>query len=273
MNSNSDTPSTRFLSHRPRLTDLLAPLLVLMLVVAVWQAVVSFGKIHPILLPSPTAVAKSAWKIRGDLMSAAGRTALAATTGLALSILAGTLTAFAFSQSGLVRRALYPYAVLLQTIPIIAIAPIVIVTFGRGFFSITLVASVISLFPIITSTTTGLLQIDPNLLDLFRLNRATRWQTLVRLRVPSSLPYLLSGIRIASGAAIVGAIVGEFFVGSGQPGLGAMIQRKSASMDLSELYATVLTSTALGTIAFGSITVLGESVLRRWFGMSLGGRS
>ena len=93
---------------------------------------------------------------------------------LALSILVGTLTAFAFSQSSLIRRALYPYAVLLQTIPIIAIAPIVIVSFGRGFLSITLVAGVISLFPIITSTTTGLLQIDPNLVDLFRLNKATR---------------------------------------------------------------------------------------------------
>ena len=193
--------NTRFLSRRPRLTDLLAPLLVLMLVVAVWQAAVSFGRIHPILLPSPIAVAQAAWKIRSDLFNAAGRTALAATAGLALSVLAGTLTAFVFSQSGLIRRALYPYAVLLQTIPIIAIAPIVIVTFGRGFFSITLVAGVISLFPIITSTTTGLLQIDPNLLDLFRLNRATRLQTLIKLRVPSSLPYLLSGIRIASGAA------------------------------------------------------------------------
>ena len=274
MTATRDTNiNTRFLSQRPRLTDLIAPLLVAILVVAVWQAAVSFGKIHPILLPSPTAVAKAAWKIQSDLLSAAGRTALAAVAGLGLSILAGTLTAFAFSQSGLIRRALYPYAVLLQTVPIIAIAPIVIVSFGRGFLSITLVASVISLFPIITSTTTGLLQIDPNLLELFRLNRATRWQTLIKLRVPSSLPYLLSGIRIASGAAIVGAIVGEFFVGSGQPGLGAMIQRKSAAMDLSELYATVLTSTALGTFAFAVITLFGEAVLRRWFGMSLGGRS
>ncbi len=272
MTSAPDTSGTRFLSHRPRLTDLVAPLFVLILVAAVWQAVVSFGRIHPILLPGPLAVAKAAFKIRTDLFHAAGRTALAAGAGLGLSILVGTMTAFAFSQSGLIRRALYPYAVLLQTIPIIAIAPIVIVTFGRGFFSITLVACVISLFPIITSTTTGLLQIDANLLDLFRLNRATRWQTLIRLRVPSSLPYLLSGIRIAGGAAIVGAIVGEFFVGSGQPGLGVLIQRNMATMDMSEMYATVLTSTALGTIAFGFITVCGETILRHWFGMSLGGR-
>ncbi len=162
---------------------------------------------------------------------------------------------------------------LLQTIPIIAIAPIVIVAFGRGFFSVSLVAAVISLFPIVTSTTTGLLQIDPNLQDLFRLNGATRLQTLLKLRVPSSLPFLISGIRIASGSAIVGAIVGEFFVGSSQPGLGAMIQMKANSaLDMSELYATVLTSTFLGTVSFGAVTLLGEWILRRWFGMSLSGQ-
>ena len=158
---------------------------------------------------------------------------------MAISIVAGTSLAFLFSQSAMIRRALFPYAVLLQTVPIIAIAPIVIVSFGRGFFSVALVSSVISLFPIVTNTTTGLLQIDPNLLDLFRLNSASRWQTLWKLRLPSSLPFLLAGIRIACGSAIVGAIVGEFFVGSGQPGLGAMIQRKSASLDLADLYATV----------------------------------
>lgn len=275
---------------------LLAPALVFCLVIAAWQSVVILGRIHPILLPSPilcrlnpehwpqglveqtrefptSSVASAAWKIRDDLLAATIRTSMAAISGLAISIVAGTLLAFLFSQSAMVRRALYPYAVLLQTIPIIAIAPIVIVSFGRGFLSIALVSSLISLFPIITNTTTGLLQIDVNLLDLFRLNGATRWQTLIKLRVPSSLPFLLTGIRIACGSAIVGAIVGEFFVGSGQPGLGAMIQRKSASLDLSELYATVLTSTALGTLAFAGVTVSGEFILRRWFGMSLGERT
>ncbi len=248
--------------------DLAAPVLVFAAVVIAWELVVRFGRIPPVLLPSPQAVAAAVWKLRSDLLAATARTALAASVGLGLSVVLGTLLAFVFSQSSLVRRALYPYAVLLQTIPIIAIAPIVIISFGRGFLSIALVSSVISLFPIITNTTTGLLQIDSNLLDLFRLNGATRLQTLLKLRVPSSLPFLLAGIRIASGSAIVGAIVGEFFVGSGQPGLGAMIQRKSASFDLSELYATVLTSTALGTAAFATVTWLGGLMLHRWFGMN-----
>ena len=165
-------------------------LLVFVLLVIVWQSTVWLGNIHPVLFPGPAAVATAAWKLRIDLLEATFRTALAAFTGLSISVIVGTLSAFVFSQSTMIRRALYPYAVLLQTIPIIAIAPIVIVSFGRGFFSIALVSSVISLFPIITNTTTGLLQIDPNLLDLFRLNGATRLQTLLKLRVPCSLPFL-----------------------------------------------------------------------------------
>jgi NitT/TauT family transport system permease protein len=273
MTSSSQENSKAARSTNFAFRDWLAPVLVLCFVVIVWQVIVWFGRIHPVLLPSPLAVALAAWKMRSELLTATGRTAMAAIAGLGMSTVLGTLLAFIFSQSTVIRRALYPYAVLLQTVPIIAIAPIVIVSFGRGFLSITLVSCVISLFPIITNTTTGLLQIDPNLLDLFRLNGATRLQTLIKLRVPSSLPYLLSGIRIACGSAIVGAIVGEFFVGSGQPGLGSMIQGKSAAFDLSELYATVFTSTVLGTAAFAGVTMLGEIILRRWFGMSLGGRT
>ena len=254
------------------LADLLVPLLVLALLLAAWQGAVWWWRISPVLLPGPGAVLSACWKIRAGLLESALRTALAALTGLSISILLGTLTAFAFSQSALVRRAFYPYAVLLQTVPIIAIAPIVIVSLGRGFSSVAVVSAILSLFPIITSTTTGLLQVDGTLLDLFRLYRASRWQTLLKLRVPAALPYLISGIRIASGSSIVGAIVGEFFVGDGTPGLGSMIQRKSASLVLSELYATVGAATVLGTLVFGLITVLGETVLRRRFGMSLGGR-
>ena len=254
------------------LADLLVPLLVLALLLAAWQGAVWWWRISPVLLPGPGAVLSACWKIRAGLLESALRTALAALTGLSISIVLGTLTAFAFSQSALVRRAFYPYAVLLQTVPIIAIAPIVIVSLGRGFSSVAVVSAILILFPIITSTTTGLLQVDGTLLDLFRLYRASRWQTLLKLRVPAALPYLISGIRIASGSSIVGAIVGEFFVGDGTPGLGSMIQRKSASLVLSELYATVGAATVLGTLVFGLITVLGETVLRRRFGMSLGGR-
>jgi NitT/TauT family transport system permease protein len=255
------------------LLQLAGPLLVLILLGLAWQLLVTLLQVSPVLLPGPRAVMTAGWKIRDSLLVATGRTAVAALGGLLVSCCCGTVTAFVFAQSQIIRRALYPYAVLLQTVPVIAIAPIIIVSLGRGFLSVALVACILSLFPIITSTTTGLLQTDPLLQDLFRLHRATRWQTLIRLRVPGALPYLISGIRIASGSAIVGAIVGEFFVGSSESGLGALIQRKSTQLVLSELYATVITATLLGTLVFSLITVLSEQVLRRWFGMSLSGRN
>jgi NitT/TauT family transport system permease protein len=249
-----------------------APVLVFLLVIGAWHAIVTVGRISPVVMPGPMRVLEAMLKIRSDLLAALFRTLLAALSGLSFSILGGTITAFVFSQAAFIRRALYPYAVLLQTVPIIAIAPIVIVFLGRGFAGIVLISCLISLFPIITSTTTGLLQIDPGQQDLFRLYRATRWQILMKLRVPTALPYLISGIRISSGTAIVGAIVGEFFVGSSIPGLGVLIQRKFASLNLPELYAVVAVSTLLGAAMFGVITLLGEAILKKWYGMSLSGR-
>lgn len=253
----------------------LMPLVVLLAMIGLWHAVVMFlvqGRgLNAALFPGPVAVLESAWKMRRELAFSAFGTAAAAVTGLLISVVVGTATAFIFSQSSIVRRSLYPYAVLLQTVPIIAVAPIVILTLGRGFQSIVLVACIISLFPVITNTTTGLLQIDADLVDLFRLNRATRWQTLTKLRMPSALPYLISGVRIASGSAIVGAIVGEFFLSAGPTGLGSLIQGKVASFNMPELYAVVMVATLLGTVVFALISILGDRVLKRWFGMSLEG--
>jgi len=252
------------------------PVVVLLTMAGSWQGLVTFlvqvKGLNAALFPGPVAVLEAGWLTKSDLCQATLLTAAAAVTGLSLSIVIGTATAFVFSQSSILRRALYPYAVLLQTVPIIAVAPIVILTLGRGFQSIALVSCIISLFPIITNTTTGLLQIDPDLVDLFRLNRATRLQLLIKLRMPSSLPYLISGIRISSGSAIVGAIVGEFFLSAGPTGLGSLIQGKVASFNMPELYAVVMVATLLGTAVFGLITVLGEWLLKRWFGMSLEGR-
>ena len=250
---------------------IIAPVAVAVAVVAVWQTFVWVNDVSPLVLPSPLQVCFALINERADLVEAAWCTTYAALTGLTASTLIGVLTAFAFSQSRTVRRTFYPYAILLQTVPIIAVAPIIVISFGRGFYSVALVSLVISLFPIITNTTTGLLQIDARHRELFELHSATWWQTLWKLRLPSSLPYLISGVRIAGGAAIVGAIVGEFFVGSSQPGLGAMIQKKAAGIAMDELFATVFVSTILGVTIFGIITVIGERILKRFFGMSLSG--
>lgn len=248
--------------------QLLAPIVFFAVFLLIWEALIRVLEIPKVVLPAPLAIAKALISMRSELISGLARTLSASLSGLAASTIIGLTIAGLFSQSRLIRLTLYPYAILLQTIPIVAIAPIVLVSLGRGFFSISLIACLISLFPIITNTTTGLMQVDRELLDLFKLNRATRWQVFSRLQVPTSMPYLISGIRIASGASIVGAIVGEFFVGSSQPGLGAIIQQKD-SFTLPDLYAAVFVSALLGSSMFGIVSLSGEFILRRWFGMSL----
>lgn len=258
--------------HLPELLlQLAAPVFVSLVVLVVWHAGVKVSGISKIVIPAPLEVAHALYEQAPRLAEACLQTATAALVGLSASLVAGVLCAFAFSQSRLIRSAFYPYAILIQTVPIIAIAPIVVIAVDRGFYGVALISMIISIFPIITSTTTGLLQVDQNLLELFQLNNATRWQTLWKLRLPNALPYLISGIRIAGGAAIVGAIVGEFFVGSSLKGLGVLIERKKSGIHTDELYATVLVSTLLGIAVFTTITIAGEWVLKRFFGMSLSG--
>ncbi len=253
------------------LMSIILPVFVLAAVIGLWNVTVRVFAIPSYVMPTPLDVWHALAGMRTELIQSTGRTAATAVVGLVASSLLGTFIAFLFAQSVIVRRAFYPYAILLQTVPVIAIAPLIILTFGRGFHSVTLVAAIISIFPVITSTTTGLLQIDLQLSDLFRLHRASWWQTLWKLRLPSALPWMISGIRIASGVAVVGAIVGEFFVGASQPGLGALIQRKTASLNLPELYATVIASVVLGVTTFAIITFVGDCVLRHWFGRRLDG--
>ena len=154
--------------------QLAAPIGVTVLVLVTWQIGVRASGISNIVIPSPVEVGKAFGREWPKLLEACGHTATAAMVGLSGSIVVGVLCAFAFSQSRLIRSAFYPYAILLQTVPIIAIAPIVVIAVDRGFYGVSLISMIISTFPIITSTTTGLLQVDRSLLELFELNSATR---------------------------------------------------------------------------------------------------
>jgi NitT/TauT family transport system permease protein len=251
-------------NHRRSVLTTAAPLVVFAVVVVLWHLVSLRNS--PLILPGPEAVWGAARKTAGPLAAGTWITATAALSGLALSVLIGTLVAFAFSQSRFVRAGFYPYAIFLQTVPIVAVAPLVIIWFGRGFQSVVVVAFLISLFPIITNTTTGLLSVNCDLHDLFRLHNASWWQSLLKLQFPISIPYLLAGIKIAAGGAVIGAIVGEFFVGSTSHGLGYLIRNKSEQLRTDELFAAVIASTFLGVVVFGTITTFGDWVLKRWYG-------
>lgn len=244
------------------------PLALFVIVVAVWHvAVVALG-IKRYVVPLPLEVLAAGWERRAALASAARMTGEAAAAGFALSLAAGFTVACLFSQSRVIERSIYPYAIFLQTVPIVAVAPLIVAWFGYGFQSVVVVAFIISIFPIITNVTAGLTSIDANLLELFELAGANRWQVLLKLRLPSSVPNLVTGARISAGLSVVGAIVGEIFAGAGadRSGLGYLIQQTSGHLRTDELFAAVLTSAALGMVIFGLVSGLGRGAMRWWSG-------
>jgi NitT/TauT family transport system permease protein len=254
-------------SWRKSIGSALPPLLLLVAVIAVWQAAVSGMNIPLYLLPGPGSVATAAWKNADKLADAMLITAAAAGTGFIASLCAGVLVALVFSQSSVIRSSCYPYAIFLQTVPIVAIAPLIITWFGYGLQSVMIVAGIISLFPIITNATTGMLAVDPSSLDLFRLYGASRWQILLKLRLPNSVPLIVTGAKTSAGLAVVGAIVGEFFVGAGMGrfGLGYLIRQKLELLKTAELFAAVGASTLLGVGIFAIVSAAGFAIQTRWY--------
>jgi NitT/TauT family transport system permease protein len=245
----------------------LPPLVLFALVLLAWQGIVTWFEIKPFLLPGPLGVAATIRDSAGRLTQALLFTGAAALCGFGLSLLVGTLVAFAFSQSRILRTSWYPYAIFLQTVPVVAVAPLIVLWLGYGFQSVVVVAFILSLFPIITNATAGLLTIDPDLVDLFRLNNASRWQVLWKLRFPNAVPAICVGAKTSSGLAVVGAIVGEFFAGYGtkQFGLGYLIRAATDGFQSDALFAAVLMSTLLGIAIFGVVTLTGAAILARWY--------
>ncbi len=233
----------------------------------VWQAIVVWLDIQPIILPSPTGVLEAAIREKWALFLGFCVTAGVSLSALAASISIGALVAIVFSFSRWLRVTLYPYVIFLQTVPIVAIAPLLITWFGYGFQTIVLVATIISLFPIISNVTAGLISVDDNLMDLFRLNAASRWQTMWKLQIPFSVRSLILGARISAGLAVIGAIVGEFFVGetsTSAAGLGTLIAGWQRMSRTDSMIAAIIASTLLGLFVLGSVNLLSRLFLSRW---------
>ena len=184
-----------------------------------------------------------------------------------MRIIVGVLVALFFAQSRWVRRMLYPYTILLQTVPIIAIAPLILMWIGAGTAAVALIAFIISLAPVIANTTQGLVSVDENLVNLFLMHNASRAQILFKLRLPHAVPSLFVGIRIASGIAVIGAVTGELYAGSsrvGEGGLGYSILYASSQLQTDYLFALVLAATVLGFSFFFVVMFLEWYSLHRW---------
>jgi NitT/TauT family transport system permease protein len=250
----------------PFVRNVLPPLVPLVLVTLLAELAVRLGWVRAFLLPAPSTVAQTMVHNASALWDITKQTTLAALIGFGLSMLVGIGIAVLLSSSRWVQRAFYPYAVFFQTVPIIAIAPLLVIWLD---FDRTVVASafIVSVFPVIANSLTGLLSTDPALRDLFKLYRAGRMTTLLKLRLPYALPSILTGLRIAAGLAVVGAIVGEFITGSGIGG-DILVARQQQKVD--RVFADLLLSALLGILLFCLINVASFLTLRHWHASEAG---
>jgi NitT/TauT family transport system permease protein len=251
---------------REHLIRVLAPVAVAIVLLAAWQLAVMFYEVPSYLVPSPLRIAQTMIEDRDLLLGSLWVTAEIALTALAIAVLAGVATALLFAQSRIIEASLLPYAILLQVTPIVAIAPLIIIWVKDTHVALVLCAVVVAIFPIISSTSVGLRSIDPGLADLFRMSRATRLQTLVRLRIPSALPYFFAGLRVASGLALIGAVVAEFVAGTGGQGAGLAYQILMAGIQLNvpRLFAALVLITLAGIVLYLAVGLLAHLVLAHW---------
>jgi NitT/TauT family transport system permease protein len=241
--------------------------IVLACLLALWQALVSLNHLPPYILPGPLAVSRALRERFPSLVISLLITTEEAAGGLAGSIIAGVAAAMVFAQWRWLRQLFYPYTILLQTVPIVAIAPLIINWAGAGIFPVMIVTFIICLAPIIANTTQGLISVDENLIDLFLMYKATPAQILFKLRLPNALPNLFTGIRISAGISVIGGITGELFAGStrvGEGGLGYAIIYASNQMETGYLFALVLAATVLGFSFFFIVMFVEWLALHHW---------
>ncbi len=221
-----------------------------------------------ILVPQPHRIVADSIgdsAIRTELWEGLINTSKVAFFGLLISMALGMFVAVLMSQARLMENAFFPWAVVLQTVPTLALVPLIGVWFGFGFQSRVIVAVLISLFPIITNTLFGLKSVDRDLHDLFTLHHAGRATRLWKLQFPAAMPATFTGFRIAAGLSVIGAIVGEFFFGRGEKGLGNLVDRYRGLVQIEELYATIILSSLLGIAVFFLFGWVSRAVVGKWY--------
>jgi len=237
------------------------------LLLSLWQALVSINHVPPYILPGPLAVLQAVVQDFPQLLRSLLITMEEAAGGLAASIVAGLAIAMFFAHWRWLRQLFYPYTILLQTVPIVAIAPLIINWVGAGIFAVTIVTFIICLAPIIANTTQGLISVDENLIHLFIMYNATPAQILIKLRLPNALPNLFTGIRISAGISVIGGITGELFAGStrvGEGGLGYAIVYANNQMETAYMFALVFAATVLGFSFFFIVMFFEWLALHNW---------
>ncbi|MCW2584451.1 MAG: transporter, permease protein [Klenkia sp.] len=258
---------------RKRVTDSLLPIAVFLGLVAVWYAI-TYLVLDPdrrFLMPAPHTIVTDALldgPTMDKILPALGRSIVVTFTGLAIAIVIGMVWAIAMSQSRPIERSLFPYAVALQCIPILALVPLIGFWFGYDFPSRVIVCVMIALFPIVSNTLFGIQSVDRGMHELFTLHNAGRTTRLLKLELPAAMPAIFAGFRISAGLSVVGAIVGDLFFKQGDPGLGILLDNFRARLQGQELFLTIIITAALGFAVFGLFGWLAKVAVGRWYDQS-----
>jgi len=258
-------PGTDRRELRERALRVAMPAVVLAVVLAVWEAVVRIDSIPPYVLPAPALVIHTLiadWPILGRSLAATLTTTV---EGFVLAAAGGFGLAVLFSQSRFIEYSLYPYAVILQVTPVIAIAPLLLVYLQQPT-AVLVCAWIVAFFPVLANTTLGLNSVDRNLVDLFSLYGASRAQVLWNLKLPFALPYLLGGLRIAGGLSLVGAVAAEIAAGSAGAGSGLAFRIMEAEyrLNIPRMFAALLLLSVAGIAIFYLLALVNYLALRRW---------
>ena len=244
----------------------LPPLLVGVGALAAWELLVRTKEIPPYILPGPLLIIRTLVTDWHTLFPSLVVTVTITAAALTAATVAGVLIAILFAQSKWIELSFFPYAVILQVTPVVAIAPLIIIWVKNIPISLLICAWIVAFFPIVSNTTLGLNSTDHNLLSLFELYGASRRQVFWYLRLPSALPYFLGGLRISGGLALIGAIVAEFVAGTGgiQSGLAYRILESGYTLQIPRMFAALLLVTGTGISIFLALTAVTHLALRRW---------
>ena len=245
------------------------PTLVAVLIILLWYGV-TYLVLEPdrrFLLPPPHGVLQQGFldrEVLGEILGGLYQTTVVSVLGLAIAFAIGFSMALVMSQAKWIERSLYPWAVVSQTVPILALVPLLGFWFGFGLMSRVTVCVIISLFPIVINSLTGLHSVEPKLHDLLTLHNAGRWTRALKLQIPAARPFIFTGLRTSAGLSVIGAIVGDFFFGRGRPGIGILLDRYSRRLRSEELLAAVMVACLLGVAAFWIFGVIGRRAVGHW---------
>ncbi|QCR30974.1 ABC transporter permease [Lysinibacillus sp. SGAir0095] len=244
----------------------LGPILALVIFLSLWQFIPAMLDIKPFILPKPTDVMAAALEDWHLLWPAMQITIVESVIGFVLSAVVGIGISVLLASSRVLEISLYPYAVILQTIPIVAIAPIIVIWFGSGFNSIVIISFLIGFFPIVSNTLMGLNSVDKNMSDLFKLYNASKWQTMMKLRIPAAMPFIMSGLKISCTLAIIGSITGEYIagIGGGKGGLGYAITVAAVQLKTPYLFACAIAGALFGIVFYLLVSMASRLVLKSW---------